>query len=317
MAPINPAPVAPPAARPPRHSLWGTLEANGYSLLDMGGDDTLVDSSRWEAGLAFESETCVSGDVLLVPCVEDILGEAGDCTTVVYQPYAIHVPLDRTGSARQSIDVDGRLARRLVAVQSRRMERELWRGDVAIANGLPNPFLSDATDLVSLNGGDATPLAYALSELQQAIAGCTASNPTFIHATIKTVNLWVSAGLVFREVSPSGEVFFYDAFGNHIVAGAGYDGGSPIVRGDEGDVVSGGTVDSSGDTAWAYATGTVFGAVGDIVRVPDTDSEAFDQATNSYVWGAYRMAGVTYDDCCTIGINVDLCTTCCSPTPEP
>jgi len=316
MAPINPQPFAPPPARPPAHSLWGTVTKFDYNLLDAGGDATAVDSDRWIGGLAFESETCGTGGAVLVPCAEDILDEVGDCSTVSYQPYAVYMSMDRNSWGRKSIDVEGRLRRRMIAGQSRFMEAELWTGDAAIANTLPNPFLSDATNMTQLNGGAATPLVYALGEMQAAIASCSLSAPYFIHATMPTVNLWISAGVVFRDVDDAGNVFFFDAFGNHVVAGAGYDGSSPVVLDEAGAYVSGGDVDATGDTAWAYASGTVFGVVGDIALVPDVDADAFDTATNSYRWGAFRMAALTYDDCCTVGVNVDLCTTCCTPSVD-
>lgn len=78
--------------------------------------------------------------------------------------------------------------------------------------------------------------------------------------------------------------------------------------------VGGSIVDETGDTGWAYATGIADVRVGDLqsvdqlgqlgsIMVEDDQAAAF----------VGRFAGVAWDPCCHFAVNVDRCSTCCTP----
>jgi hypothetical protein len=274
-------------------------------LLPTLGQRVQTGSGRWEGGYAFEPNGCLSGGVQGSACDADTAKTIDDFADPVR-----HVPnFAWVGGRCTSLggipraEIGPRVRASLEASQGPKIERELWRGDNATGDSAANLFLAGGSpnfeDLTP--GAGTSPGGYALAALQMFLAQCAEGGRGMIHATRATVDIWLREYLV--EIQ-SGGTLITDAFGNWIVAGAGYDGSDP-----DGDV------DTSGETAYAYATGLVDVKLGDIVLLPSLDAieEAVSRTDNRVQWIAERVFGATWDGCCHAGVRVGLCETCCDP----
>lgn len=192
----------------------------------------------------------------------------------------------------------------LYSMGGKQVEAELWTGAAAQAEGWPNPYLASPATVKLTVGTETSALIYAFASLVAAMRECQGDIAGVIHATAATVLLWKAARIIeieTRQINGIEQDVLVDAFGNIVIGGAGYDGSSPD-----------GTIDPSGRTAWAYATGPVEVRVGPTYIVPDNTAEALDRKTNDIEWRAERTAAAAFDPCCLYGINVDLCGTSCS-----
>lgn len=183
-----------------------------------------------------------------------------------------------------------RVRRAITATTPAKVGREFWTGAVAQLADLPNNYLAKSPD--QLNGGSATPLQYALIDLQDYLAD-TITGRGMIHCTPGTLSLWLSAGMVRRE----GNVWL-DVRDNLVIADDGYDGSGPEDTGER--------------EVWAYATGMV--AVleePNPIILPGTYADALDRSTNTVTWRAEKVVAATWDGIAHAAVLVDLCETCC------
>lgn len=187
-------------------------------------------------------------------------------------------------------DRQGRATRQLAAATSFGLERVLQNGHANV----DIPYLRDA-NIDDLSPGGSSPLVYALAALDEAAGAALLGGTAFIHATIPTVTLWYAA----RALEKVGNLLYSPA-GNVVVPGAGYTGANPA-----------GTIDASGETAYAYVTGAVQVYLDQIVVLGDERS--VDRARNTWEVRAERVALVTFEPCVQAGINVNLCDTVCAP----
>lgn len=253
--------------------------------------------ARWEGGLTFEPELCGDdvGSATAQDCgPEDSWDVERGVGAEENQPFIVRVADRCTPAQARARDMGGRVRRALEIDQHYQLEREFWRGDIAAAESLPNRFLTDS-HVHDLSPAGASPLRYALAALQEALAGCRPAGRGMIHATVTTASLWVSEQMLRREGA-----LLLDVFDNIVVPGVGYDGSAPD-----------GTVDASGNTAYAYATGIVDTRLSEIMFTGLTLPE-IDPATNEQIVRASRFAAAYWDGCCHFGINVDHCNTTCS-----
>lgn len=191
---------------------------------------------------------------------------------------------------------EGRARALLLVDQHRQLEREFWTGEVhqAADPDLEGRWLAQDGVVTDLSGVGSSPLVYALAALQEALGsgsgdgvGCGRG---MIHCTLQVATLWHAASAIRREGN-----LLLDVFDNIIVPGVGYDGSGPD-----------GTVDGTGETSWAYATGIVDTRLAEILT-----RGAHDPGNNDVVAIASREAIAYWDGCCHYGINVNLCDTAC------
>jgi len=77
-----------------------------------------------------------------------------------------------------------------------------------------------------------------------------------------------------------------------------------------------GTIDPTGETAWAYATGIVQTKRDTSLKVvPDKLAEAVRLDTNDEEWRVERIVAAWWDNCVQAAANVNLCSSCCEPAP--
>lgn len=264
------------------------------------------DEMRWEGGLTFLPNGCVTAHVASNQCSTGPHDDKPADTLpaiVQYDPYIVWTGAKCTtlqGVGRNELEPRMRTA--LELTQGVSIENELWTGAQAIADGSPNLYLAGGSpNFVDLSplGSDVSPGAYGLAALQEFIANCSPSGRGMIHATANVVTMWQSKMIVRNENG-----LILDLYGNWIVAGNGYDGSDPD-----------GNIDATGETAYAYATGLVDVHLSQITSLPDPDRliEAVRRSDNTVEWRAERVAAAVFDGCCHAGVRVGICETTCQP----
>jgi len=298
-------PISAPPSAPPRQGLLAVVGGEAAELVLPAG---------WENGIAFEPERCGPPvDAAWGDCPEDggvdprtdpgtkDIGVGG--AVVQYRPWMAWVGDACSVLGRAGRDPVARARRLYAASESRIVEQELWSGTEAQLRAYPNNYLRNAAspNFVNLSPavGETSPGAYALGELQAAIAAGQTGRG-MIHATWPVVNLWFFLGALRREGA-----LILDVFDNLVVAGTGYDGSAPA-----GSAVA---LDSTGATSWAYATGIVqTKRHSDLRVVPDNLNEAIRIDTNDEEWRVERLVAAWWDGCVHAAINVNLCCVSCS-----
>lgn len=282
-------------ATPPRISLLSS------ALVAVPGDE------RWVEGFSYLPNGCNEGGLVGAQCGGDDKPLEDPPAIVEYVPHAViaSARCSTLGLSGEDPNVYGSRALTILeAVTPKQIERELWTGARAQADSLPNNYLTNAGSLEDLSPGasDVSPGAYALAALQSYLADCGEGGRGMIHAPRSVVTVWENLYVIHRE--PGSNVIL-DGYDNVIVPGVGYDGSDPD-----------GNLDSTGETAWAYATSMVEVRLGRAELLPGVDyiAAAIDRGTNDAEWRAERPVAATWDGCCHAGIRVGICATCCTPT---
>lgn len=284
--------VQAPTRQPPVLTLIGASRTlAGDTTPDIGA------AVRWEGGgVEFEPLPCNTETVPYVPgCAELDLDDRERPDVQKFDTITLWKGVRCSSRPRELEAAQARARQLLLVDQHRQLEHEFWTGDIhqAASPDLEGRWL--AQDGVVEELSQDAPLVYGLAALQEALgsgsAGGTGCGRGMIHATIPTATLWLAASAIRRE-----GLLLLDAFDNIIVPGVGYDGSSPD-----------GTVDGTGETAWAYATGIVD------TRLADIDARsAHNPTTNNVDAIASREAIAYWDGCCHYGVNVNLCNTDCA-----
>lgn len=284
-------PLAAVPASPPRVGLLASVAGNPAGL-----------PARWANGFVIDPEDCAAAAVSPGWWCHDT-GSGGGVADgpnpedrvpyVYYRPWMARVTDECSVVSADVGDYQARVRRLFTAAESRIIETELWDGAVAQAAGFPNRHLNAATaDDLGTHG-----LAYALAELQEYLAN-TLDSRGMIHATPRTVSLWLAATLIRREGN-----LLLDAFDNIVVPGQGYDGSGP------GDVAP----PASGDRHWAYATSMVTVIREPAIEVdPPSMSEATTRSSNLVQFTAQRIVAAYWEGCSHAGVEVNLCDPSCT-----
>jgi len=285
----------------------GVVEApaivpSAFGLLAVVKPENSADEDRWIRGFSQEYETTV-----------DTLTNWDDTDTSSYvlvnnatvnyydeiKPFFIEIDEVRSGLGFLGLDRIARIKRQLEGVTQKAMERELWSGDVRIAESEDNKALIGSTASV-LNSGTALSPKRALALLEHTIATTShGGEQGIIHATRDVVALLSSnSNMIFHE---TGRDHLQTMGGTPVIAGSGYTGQGPAS-------VSDGSQTASATNKWMYATGTVKVYLGDVDVVNDNLSQAYDVAGNQNDMRikAIRPAAVYFDTSIHLAVRVDL-----------
>lgn len=267
----------------------------------------------WRVGFTFQPLGGCLEAVSYAPCVDsDRAPERADVENPIFIPIEVVGAYTCSSFGFEAAEYQAHARAILDKWTSHRLEVELWTGALAVANDLPTPFLTDPLTLDTPYGSTAISLPYALARIQRRLRVCMGGNRGVIHAPSDVVSLWQQSG----AITPVGDRYFVDTFNNYVIAGSGYDGSSPYTLDVDDEIVpDSSTIDETEATAWIYATGPLAVYLDEEVVNPLTMSEALDRQTNDVTFYAGRVAAVSFDPCCHIGINVDLNSTC-APTVD-
>lgn len=280
--------VEPAPASPPRYGLVASV------------NDTDEADAHWQGGITWTPEECADANDggTFAACNAPSFTFDGIAEAVEYVPIGIYTGVQCSQLGRGAINVEDRAKRKLAAIESRLIEKELWTGTQAkaLTPDLPNPYLASSA-ATSLNAGSSMPPIEAMAKLEQALADCS-SGRSMIHATPETVVYWVAAGVVRREGN-----LLLTALDTIVVPGQGYPGTSPAAA------------SPAAGTDWAYGTGIVQLRRGPVEVnyaemdfVGDGPGDAL-QADNLRQAVAWRVIAATFDPCCHVAALVEHCNT--------
>lgn len=259
---------------------------------------------RWEAGIAYEPETCgrAATGAFDPTCDNDNLSLSFTSVTDIIDiaPFGIFAGDSCSSFGYAARDFIGRATRKLASCESAKIEAELWSGAITRAGGLGNPyFATDASDL--LTSGPVSPLQ-AFVCLEQALSECNCGMRGMIHATPEVVSEWGSLYLLDQvtvDVPGRGRLTrLVSKLGTIIVPGAGYDGSGPGVA----------PVPATSGHVWAYATSMVHIRLSPTIVVPDNKTQALNRLTNFLEYRAQRIVVAGFDCCLSAAeINIPTC----------
>lgn len=255
-------------------------------------------AERWTQGFGWEPTSCgAAGVVDRCDTAADLLtlDEDDGAAAAAFTPFGVWAGYQCSTFGPEATERETRARNLLDVLQHRAVEHEFWTGDAAATENWDNDFLANTATVTRLSGsGESSPLVYGLAALEEALYGCGGRG--MIHCTVQTATLWYAAQAIRREGT-----LLLTALDTIVVPGSGYDGSSPD-----------GTVDATGDVAWAYATGMVDVRLGP-VTVTGAELTDINRQTNLWETRAQRLAAATFDPCCHFGVAVDLCSTFCVP----
>lgn len=284
-------------AQPPRVGLLPTVQAIQADLRagsaensaadttgTAGADAGSTDAGRWGGGFAYNPEQCgVTGT--LDPCSPGARVITDNLDQIEGEPFIVWAGDKCAPFAPR--DYASRARRQLRAARSYQIARELWRGDLALAQGWSNrPLASPESDVLTSGPSSVTD---AFACLEGVLGECLHGARGMIHVTRQMATFLDERKLVRRE----GQLLLtvHDTW---VVADAGYDGTGP-----NGEAAADGSV-------WAYATSPVQVLLGPEHITPDTLAEALDRSTNLVEYQADQLAAATWDHCCHLAVEVDL-----------
>jgi hypothetical protein len=207
----------------------GKIVPSAFGLLAVVKPENSADEDRWIRGFSQEYETTV-----------DTLTNWDDTDTSSYvlvnnatvnyydeiKPFFIELDEVRSTLGFLGVDRIERLKRQLEGVTQKAMERELWNGDIRIAQGDDNKALVSSS--VSVLDGTGLSSKRALAVLENGIAEVShGGEQGIIHATRDVVALLSSnSNMLFHEKDKD---HLQTMGGTPVVVGSGYSGDGPRI----------------------------------------------------------------------------------------
>jgi hypothetical protein len=238
----------------------GKIVPSAFGLLAVVKPENSVDEDRWIRGFSQEYETTV-----------DTLTNWDDTDTTSYvlvnnatvnyydeiKPFFIEIDEVRSTLGFLGLDRIERLKRQLEGVTQKAIERELWHGDIRIAQSDDNKALV-SSGVTVINSGVALSSKRALALLEHSIATVShGGEQGIIHATRDVVAL----------LSSNSNMLFHEKISDHLQTM----GGTPVIVGSgysgDGPRVAAATATISGSTTLTINTSTPhYLVVGDTVQ---------------------------------------------------
>jgi hypothetical protein len=184
--------------------------------------------------------------------------------------------------------------RRLLAWESRQVERAVWTG--LTANYSINPsfaFGNDECGIVptDINPAGAVNPVVAISTIEDVLAD-TVAGAGYIHIPTKLLAFLKTHRLVTEE-----DGALWSPSGHRYVVGAGYPGSGPS------------NVAAVAGQTWVFATGPMLLARSNVMMVPESVAEGIDRRINSITVRSERFYSVGFS-CTSLAIRVLLTCSC-------
>lgn len=295
----------------------GGTDVNGETRTGPNGETVL----NWSAGIKWRPENVAAGGTV-DPCSPGTFTPPANLAQQMANPVLIWAAEKCSTMGERYEEARGRAERLLEAITSKRVARELWRGDRAAGSAWPNPYFTrdhaggfNAPVVGQIAAGAVISPIAAFAALEQAIGEKGTGARGMIHATRRTVSIWIANRLIHREGG-----LLLSELGTIVVADAGYDGSGPDAGG--GGIAHAALApDATGITSWAYATGIVTlrlgpietsgqGRVGDLLPTGNNAlGETVTRDADDIVVIAQRLALATFDPAILVGVKIDHSTT--------
>lgn len=281
-------PVEAPPARPPITGLIVSAEMP---------DDGKI---RWEGSFGFEPESC-TGSGVGNPCGGFTKEVENTTQEVSFEPFVVWAGDHCGGLGGVDRDRLGRAKRLLESCQSKEIEKELWTGTLAQAEGWTDNRRLASPDSDVLSDGP-TSIVDAISCLEAGLGFYLCGGQGMIHVPHEIVTWMASQNLVDRV--PATDLYpgrkgwiLLTKLGTIVVPGTGYDGSGP-----DGQPAAEGSV-------WIYGTSIVQVRMTETVTLPRTEAELFEainRENNDIDVIAEKLAAVTWDGCTHLAVELDL-----------
>jgi hypothetical protein len=284
----------------------GVVEApiivpSAFGLLAVVKPENSADEDRWIRGFSQEWETTVDTLTNWDDTDTNSYVLVNNATVNYYdeiKPFFVEIDEVRSGLGFLGLDRIARIKRQLEGVTQKAMERELWDGDIRIAETHDNKALISGATV--LNSGTALSAKRALALLEHSIAVAShGGEQGIIHMTRDTAAILSSnSSMLFHEKDRD---HLQTLGGTPVIVGSGYSGQGPVSVTDNSE-------DPTASNKWMYATGTVKVYLGDIDVVNDNLAQAFDVSgnANDMRLKAIRPAAVYFDTSIHLAVRVDL-----------
>jgi hypothetical protein len=274
---------------------------SAFGLLAVVNPENSADEDRWVRGFSQEWETTVNNLTNWDDTDTSDYALVNGATVNYYdeiKPFFIEIDETRSTLGFLGLDRTERQKRQLEGVTQKALERELWNGDIRVAESHDNKALIDGATV--LNSGTALSAKRALALLEHTIATTShAGEQGIIHMTRDVVALLSSnSNMLFHEKDKD---HLQTMGGTPVIVGSGYSGQGPVS-------VTDGSEDPSATNKWIYATGTVRVYLGDVDVVNDNLAQGYDVAgnQNDMRLKAIRPAAVYFDTSIHLAVRVDL-----------
>ena len=208
----------------------GKIVPSAFGLLAVIKPENSADEDRWVRGFSQEYETTVNNLKNWDDTDTTSYTLVSDATVNYYdeiKPFFVEIDEVRSTLGFLGIDRIGRLKRQLEGVTQKALERELWNGDIRIAQSEDNKALV-SSGVTVVNAGVALSSKRALALLEHSIATVShGGEQGVIHATRDVVALLSSnSSMLFHEV---GKDHLQTMGGTPVVVGSGYSGDGPRI----------------------------------------------------------------------------------------
>ena len=207
----------------------GKIVPSAFGLLAVIKPENSANEDRWVRGFSQEYETTVNNLKNWDDTDTTSYTLVNDATVNYYdeiKPFFVEIDEVRSTLGFLGIDRIGRLKRQLEGVTQKALERELWNGDIRIAEGHDNKALVSGATVV--NAGVALSPKRALALLEHSIAVAShGGEQGVIHATRDAIALLSSnSSMLFHE---AGKDHLQTFGGTPVVVGSGYSGDGPRI----------------------------------------------------------------------------------------
>lgn len=251
---------------------------------------------RWEAGVTvrpFPTSTPYGFD----PCWEPdstfrVKEEGDDRENVTFRGFEVYLPDQCSGlGAGPWEEFKERANATIRATVNFAAERQFARG-----YAVDNRSLNDINlDVLGTSLGPAEGLA----RLENAIG--KTGRAGVIHATPAVATLWSASRLLLW----TGDQIRTVATRTPVIVGGGYIGTDPDSAASPGDVSDDPGAAPTGDTEWAFATGPVFGGIGELRELDEDIASTIDRAQNDLIYRAEQHMVVGWDGVLQVGVLID------------
>jgi hypothetical protein len=207
----------------------GKIVPSAFGLLAVIKPENSADEDRWIRGFSQEYETTVNNLKNWDDTDTTSYALVTNATVNYYdeiKPFFIEIDEVRSTLGFLGIDRISRLKRQLEGVSQKAIERELWNGDIRIAEGHDNKALVSGATVV--NAGVALSAKRALAALEHSIAEVShGGEQGIIHSTRDVVALLSSnSNMLFHEKDKD---HLQTMGGTPVVVGSGYTGDGPRI----------------------------------------------------------------------------------------
>jgi hypothetical protein len=208
----------------------GKIVPSAFGLLAVVKPENSADENMWVRGFSQEYESTVNNLKNWDDTDTTSYTLVNNATVNYYdeiKPFFIEIDEVRSTLGFLGIDRIERLKRQLEGVTQKALERELWNGDIRIAQGDDNKALVSSTATV-INSGVALSSKRALALLEHSIAEVShGGEQGIIHATRDVVAL----------LSSNSNMLFHEKISDHlqtmggtpVIVGSGYTGNGPRI----------------------------------------------------------------------------------------